>query len=553
MASQLLSAGIMDALLPLTVLVTIPLGREGLGHQVTEKHRGALALSRPGCATEGVWVPKDEKAFLSASSITGCRRGVHWPADWLPPGPAHPSFLPRLQCGRCQWGWSSAHVHVLFHLWWDADRRLGLVKMRLWGQRCRLCPPGRRGVCQVSLLNVRLFLGKLVQFIVQKCYGEDLSPDQCPEICFGERCEACDLGVCFFQKPLDPAWGPEIPSTLRGGSSGGGGGGGSGAAASSRQALTLVVDRSGGCTPSSYLIPLSMADFVKDLLLESRNLFSEDEDIVTIPFSLARKKKGSLPKADPGSVARGTIYLPGSSKGRSLAVDLRAPAFPTKGLQLSSIKAITGFICKGRGCVCDPEQVPSQGLVTDGNSPRPMTYIIGLTHAGEGCITFPTALADAVLESADPPGSMDGWLTFPFFFADRSRAPTPGAARGNRLEGSGGPAPAGPGPLPGTTAGRLVPISNGSITIPFSILGLIQCKGSCDKASGPQSSDPKPGQPWFWASRSGFPSEEDFGEEGCGVPLFDPYEEVWILVSVAVFILWIMYLYKFSPDHAPRM
>uniref|UniRef100_G1PE53 3CxxC-type domain-containing protein n=1 Tax=Myotis lucifugus TaxID=59463 RepID=G1PE53_MYOLU len=115
-------------------------------------------------------------------------------------------------CNRCQWGWSSAHVHILFHVRWDKDRHLGLVKMRIWAQACQLCPPDARGDCQVSLLNVRLFLNKLVLFVLQQCYQESISSDECPEVCFGDHCEACDLGVCFFQKPPDPAWGPETRS-----------------------------------------------------------------------------------------------------------------------------------------------------------------------------------------------------------------------------------------------------------------------------------------------------------------------------------------------------
>ncbi|KAI4549939.1 hypothetical protein MG293_002269 [Ovis ammon polii] len=76
--------------------------------------------------------------------------------------------------------------------------------MRVWGQQCRLCPPGG-AECRVSLLNVWLFLDKLVRFIAHKCYAEGPGSDQGPEVCFGERWEACAPGLCFFQQPPDPA------------------------------------------------------------------------------------------------------------------------------------------------------------------------------------------------------------------------------------------------------------------------------------------------------------------------------------------------------------
>eukprot|EP00069_Balaena_mysticetus_P022296 bmy_14221T0 len=498
--------------------------------------------------------------------------------------------LSRLQCGRCQWGWSSAHVHILFHLWWDEDARQGLVKMRIWAQRCRLCPPG--GVaCQVSLLNVRLFLNKLVQFIVQKCYGEGPGSDQCPEICFGEHCEACDLGVCFFQKPPDPAWGPEVksPSTIKGRFTLYGGSNVD-APTASQQLRTLgcglVVDRSRGYTPNSITVPLSVADFIKNPLSEGRDFFGEDEEIVTVPFSLVRKDKG--PVADPAGpliVGRGSLYLPTSSKatskGKRFPVNIKAPVFHGKGLLLSGTKEMTGFIYKGHGCVSDPDEDenededaddgwgPAFGSsgpiieVTEGNGPRPMTYIIGLMNNGEGSVTFPSSLTNVVLEGEDPFDLIYGSLTFPFIFADKGRG---GSSSAGIIEGKGkedggsGPATAGREPLPGTNAGGPVPISEGAVTIPFSVLSIIQSKGSGNDASGPQNNglathgfSKKQRQPGPRAGKSGPGSywEEDFcwAEGFC----FDPYEEVWIWVSMTVCILWIMYLYKFSPDHSPRV
>ncbi|XP_032284339.1 receptor-transporting protein 5 [Phoca vitulina] len=476
--------------------------------------------------------------------------------------------LSRLQCGRCQWGWSSAHVHILFHTCLDEDSRLGLVKMRIWGQQCRLCPPGIQGRCQVSLLNVRLFLNKLVLFILQKCYGESLSSDQCPEICFGERCEACDLGICFFQKPPDPAWGPEVksPSTIKGRYTLYGGGG-LATTAPGKQLLTLgsgpVVDRAGGYTPNSITIPLSVADFIRNPISESSNFFSQDDDIVTVPFSLVdvgRDKgpaagakgrvspgPGSLPAADPGGpliVGKGSIYLLASStatpKGRGLLVNIRRPIFHGRGLLLSSIKpfALKGFIFKGRG------SVPSSA----GNGPLPVSYVMGLTDDGEGSITFPSSLANIIRDDSFP--NINGSVTFPFIFTDEDKgknAPANTTQGKEKEDGGDGPAPAGREPLLGTRTRRPVTISEGSITIPFSVFDIIKYKGPGSIVSG---YDKKRRQPRAGLGRSGSQPgwEEDFcWDDDCCAPRFDPYEEVWIWVSMTVCILWIMYLYKVSP------
>ncbi|KAF3823962.1 receptor-transporting protein 5 [Mirounga leonina] len=486
--------------------------------------------------------------------------------------------LSRLQCGRCQWGWSSAHVHILFHTCLDEDSRLGLVKMRIWGQRCRLCPPGVQGHCQVSLLNVRLFLNKLVLFILQKCYGESLSSDQCPEICFGERCEACDLGVCFFQKPPDPAWGPEVksPSTIKGRYTLYGGGG-SATTATGKQLLTLgsgpVVDHARGYTPNSITIPLSVADFIRNPISESSNFFSQDDDIVTIPFSLVdvgRDKgpaagtkgrvspgPGFLPAADPGGpliVGKGSIYLPASStatpKGRGLLVNVKCPIFHGRGLLISSIKPfeLKGFIFKGRG------SVPSSA----GNGPLPVSYIIGLTDDGEGSITFPSSLANIIRDDSFP--NINGSVTFPFIFTDEDKgknAPANTTQGEEKEDGGDGPAPAGREPLLGTRTRRPVTISEGSITIPFSVFDIIKYKGPGSIVSGRRSGglamhgyDKKRRQPRAGLGRSGSQpgwEEDSCWDDDCCAPRFDPYEEVWIWVSMTVCILWITYLYKVSP------
>lgn len=190
-----------------------------------------------------------------------------------------------------------------------------------------------------------------------------------------------------------------------------------------------------------------------------------------------------------------------------------------------------------------------------------MTYIIGLRHNGQGSVTFPSSLTNVVLEGEDPFDLIYGSLTFPFIFATKGKggASSAGVTEGKgKGDGGSGPATTGREPLPGTNASGPVPISEGSVTIPFSVLSIIQSKGSSSDDSGPESNglatpgfSKKQRQPGPRAGKSG-PGcywEEDF----CWAVgfRFDPYEEVWIWVSMTVHILWIMYLYKFSSDHSP--
>uniref|UniRef100_A0A8C6DFX1 3CxxC-type domain-containing protein n=1 Tax=Moschus moschiferus TaxID=68415 RepID=A0A8C6DFX1_MOSMO len=496
--------------------------------------------------------------------------------------------LSRLQCGRCQWGWASAHVCMLFHLWWDEAGRHGLVKMRVWGQRCQLCPPGG-AECRVSLLNVRLFLGKLVRFISHKCYAEGPNSDQGPEVCFGERCEACDLGVCFFQQPPDPAWGSEGRSassikgrfTLYSSSD-------EAAPATGRQLRTLgrglLVDRPRGCTPDAIAVPLYVADFIRSPIAKGRDFCAQDEEVITIPFSLGRRARGLAgePAGRQHVIGRGSLYLPASSKatskGRHFPVIIKAPVFHGKGLLLNGAKATTGFIYKGLGCVSEPEEhgdedeaeaedidwgalSSSTRLVPVGGSPRPMIYIVGLMDNGEGSVTFPSSLTDVLLEDADPFALAYGSLTFPFMFAYEGRAvaSSAGGPEGKgRVAGSGSHPAVGCERLPGTDAGSWVPLGEGSVTVPFSVFSIIRSKSSGCKARGPQGDGPVPRGSSKKRKEPG-PRAATFrplppGDEGfCWAEgfCFDPYEEVWIWVSLAVCVLWIMYLCKFSPDRSP--
>ncbi|KAM7245629.1 hypothetical protein CapIbe_001927 [Capra ibex] len=477
--------------------------------------------------------------------------------------------LSRLQCGRCQWGWASAHVHVLFHLWWDEAGRHGLVKMRVWGQQCRLCLPGG-AECRVSLLNVRLFLGKLVRFIAHKCYAEGPGSDQGPEVCFGERGEACAPGLCFFQQPPDPARGPEGRST--------GSVKGRFALCSSgeeepdprRQAAAHAGPRaagrpSAGCTPDAIAVPLYVADFIRSPIAEGRDFCGRAEEVITIPFSLGRRARGLAAEPAGGQrvAGRGSLHLPArskaTSKGRRFPVNIKTPVFHGKGLLLSGAKATTGFIYKGLGCVSEPDEDGDEGegevenadwgalsgstrLVPVGGSPRPMTYIVGLMDSGEGSVTFPSSLADVLLEDADAFDLVYGSLTFPFMFAYEGRV-VASSASGPEDKGQHHPKQEfraqGQGPLrqrPGA-------------------LGLVQ-EAEAARALGIQVLPPlPPGDEGFCFE----PPKRPGSGSRCPGPgrllarglLLRPSEEAWVWVSLAVCILWIRHLCTLSPDRSP--
>ncbi|XP_049744834.1 receptor-transporting protein 5 [Elephas maximus indicus] len=379
------------------------------------------------------------------------------PEDSLVAGrPDHGCFqyrlkgLAGLQCGHCPWGWGSAHVQVLFHLWWDEESRKGLVKMRVWGQQCRLCPLGTPGNCQVSPLSVRPFLNKLALHVLRKCYGESPGPDQWPGLYYkapGDAprpCEACILGVCFLQK--GPGLAPD-PDAIRGTyimySSVGltiTVSGGEGKVPRSTQLLTLgswpTVRRPRGSEPCAvnrgcFTIPLSVSDFIKNPLTDSSHFFSKGEGIITIPFSLADDSKdkgpiahssscvptkdGSLPATGTGgpvTIGKGSLCLSSNSmaipKGKGIPVNIKDPIFHGKGLLISNIESkgfeLKGFIFKGKGSISDPIDVAKvQGLVYNsdgataaGKTPVPVSYIIGLMANGEGSITFPLSFTNII-------------------------------------------------------------------------------------------------------------------------------------------------------------
>ncbi|KAI4591268.1 hypothetical protein MJG53_002317 [Ovis ammon polii x Ovis aries] len=179
-------------------------------------------------------------------------------------------------------------------------------------------------------------------------------------------------------------------------------------------------------------------------MAEGRDFCGRAEEVITIPFCLGRRARGlaAEPAGGQHDTGRGSLHLPASSKatskGRRFPVNIKATVFHGKGLFLSGAKATTGFIYKGLGCVSELDEDGDEGegevenadwgalsgstrLVPVGGSPRPMTYIVGLMDSGEGSVTFPSSLADVLLEDADAFNLVYGSLTFLFMFAYEGR------------------------------------------------------------------------------------------------------------------------------------
>lgn len=216
-------------------------------------------------------------------------------------------------------------------------------------------------------------------------------------------------------------------------------------------------------------------------MAEGRDFCGRAEEVITIPFCLGRRARGlaAEPAGGQHDTGRGSLHLPASSKatskGRRFPVNIKATVFHGKGLFLSGAKATTGFIYKGLGCVSELDEDGDEGegevenadwgalsgstrLVPVGGSPRPMTYIVGLMDSGEGSVTFPSSLADVLLEDADAFNLVYGSLTFLFMFAYEGRVAASSASGPEdkgQVAGGGGPPATGREPLPRGRRGRL--------------------------------------------------------------------------------------------------
>ncbi|XP_056354263.1 receptor-transporting protein 3-like [Oenanthe melanoleuca] len=125
--------------------------------------------------------------------------------------------LGRFQCSQCFQKWSSAKVHILFHM--CHCQGWGTVQMRIFRQKCRRCPNSRLEDPEFSLETIETILHNLVLKILQYFYKKPVqhcdllevvvdTPVTGPHDC--ARCEACQLGICSRPRsaPALDAWKP---------------------------------------------------------------------------------------------------------------------------------------------------------------------------------------------------------------------------------------------------------------------------------------------------------------------------------------------------------
>uniref|UniRef100_A0A8C9EVJ0 3CxxC-type domain-containing protein n=1 Tax=Pavo cristatus TaxID=9049 RepID=A0A8C9EVJ0_PAVCR len=106
----------------------------------------------------------------------------------------------RFQCSQCLYKWSSAKVHILFHMCY------GMVQMRIFRQACRQCHEPQLEEPIFTLENIERLLHNLVLKILEDFYNVPMQSADLLEVvvdgCHASgphdrtRCEGCRLGVC---------------------------------------------------------------------------------------------------------------------------------------------------------------------------------------------------------------------------------------------------------------------------------------------------------------------------------------------------------------------
>ncbi|XP_013814555.2 receptor-transporting protein 3-like [Apteryx mantelli] len=116
----------------------------------------------------------------------------------------------RFQCSQCWHKWSSAKVHILFHMHRSRRQCQGAVRMRVFRQACRQCPDPQLEEPDFSQENMARILNNLVLKILQECYHVPVQPSDLVEVVVdapvagphdSARCEGCQLGVCREPRP----------------------------------------------------------------------------------------------------------------------------------------------------------------------------------------------------------------------------------------------------------------------------------------------------------------------------------------------------------------
>ncbi|OXB57194.1 hypothetical protein ASZ78_000928, partial [Callipepla squamata] len=106
----------------------------------------------------------------------------------------------RFQCSQCLYKWSSARVHILFHMCY------GMVLMRIFRQACKYCHEPQLEKPIFSLENIERLLHNLVLKILEDFYNVPMQLSDLLEVvvdgCHATgphdktHCEGCRLGVC---------------------------------------------------------------------------------------------------------------------------------------------------------------------------------------------------------------------------------------------------------------------------------------------------------------------------------------------------------------------
>ncbi|XP_054061164.1 receptor-transporting protein 3-like [Rissa tridactyla] len=125
--------------------------------------------------------------------------------------------LGRFRCSQCFQEWSSAKVHILFHMCRGLGQ--GTVRMRTFRQACRRCPDPRLEEAEFNQETVERLLHNLVLKILQYFYHLPVQPSDLLEVVVdapvagphnSTRCEGCQLGICSKSRPApaSDAWKP---------------------------------------------------------------------------------------------------------------------------------------------------------------------------------------------------------------------------------------------------------------------------------------------------------------------------------------------------------
>ncbi|XP_064021618.1 receptor-transporting protein 3-like isoform X2 [Pogoniulus pusillus] len=125
--------------------------------------------------------------------------------------------LGRFQCSQCFREWSSAKVHILFHMCLRKGR--GKVRMRIFRQACRRCPHAPLEEPDFSQETVEKVLHNLVLQILNCFYRVTVQASDFLNVVVdvpvsgphdSTRCEGCQLGICSKSRlaPASDDWEP---------------------------------------------------------------------------------------------------------------------------------------------------------------------------------------------------------------------------------------------------------------------------------------------------------------------------------------------------------